>query len=150
MHFIEIIIIAVVLAFIFAKWQEKVTRKEDTTPAPAPAEKGQEVRRVLTLDGTTAFQGPLGFVKSFGIPPTDVSDMRYFSSANASLDSFPERVRDCLARTYQSGFARGLEIPAMLDGSRTLAADEALYFALVQRPKVPPFVVAFVDKLRAK
>lgn len=148
MLYIQIIIIAVVIAYIFAKWQEKMSRGP-AQPA-TPAEPSQEVRRVLTLDGTTAFQGSVGFVKSFGIPPSDVSDLRYFSAANASLDSLPERVRECLARSYQGGFARGLEVPAMLDGSRALAADEALYFALVQRPKVPPFIVAFVDKLRSK
>jgi hypothetical protein len=139
MLYIQIIIIAVVIAYIFAKWQEKVSRSP--APASASAEPSQEVRRVLTLDGTTAFQGSVGFVKSFGIPPSDVSDLRYFSAANASLDSLPERVRECLARSYQGGFARGLEVPAMLDGSRALAADEALYFALVQRPKVPPLVL---------
>jgi len=148
MLYIQIIIIAVVIAYVFAKWQEKMARTQ--AQPTAPVEQSQEVRRVLTLDGTIAFQGPVGFVKAFGIPPSDVSDLRYFSAANASLDSLPERVRECLARSYQSGFARGLEVPAMLDGSRALAADEALYFALVQRPKVPPFIVAFVDKLRSK
>jgi hypothetical protein len=154
MLFLEILIIAVALAFVFAKIQEKANSKPaaaaaaaSTAAAPAP---GQEVRRVLTIDGTTPFQGHIGFVKSFGIPPGEVSDLRYFSAANASLDALPDRVRDCLTRSYAGGFARGLEIPAMLEGGRTLAADEALYFALVQRPRMPAFVVAFVDKMRSK
>lgn len=152
MLYITIIIVAVALAYFLAKLQEKMSaRAVAQTPAKAEAEApAQEVRKVLTIDGTEPFKGHIGFVKSFGIPPAEVSDLRFFSGPDVSLNSLPHRVRDCLNIAYNAGSIRGVEVPALVEGDRNLAPDEALYFALVQNTRMPPFVVAFIDKLRSK
>ena len=152
---LETLIIAVVIAFVLAKVHQRYALKKEKAsqapvqaPSSADAAPREVVRRVLAIDGTEPFKGQVEFVRAFGIAPSEVSDLRYFQAREARLETLPSRVRDCLAISYREGLGRGLEVPAMLEQGRVLGSDEALYFALVQRPRVPAVIMAFVDKVR--
>lgn len=159
---VEALIIAIVVAVALTVWARTRTKNtvvsdkqgaadmrtpqagaEQITAAANPA-----VRRVLKLEETEPFEGSLGFLKGFGINPSSVGDLRLFRGTGLGLDSFPERVRKCLTTSYQAGLGRGLEVPALLTGTRPLASDEAVYFALVERPQSAGAIVTFIDKVR--
>lgn len=147
---IEIIVIAAALVFLAAKLQGKSNEGEKGTPSEtlrsqeeAPKE---VVRRVLTIEGTEPFKGTASFIKGFGLSPAEVSDVRFFSQEGTSVEGLPPRVQDCLKISYQEGLGRGLEVAGLAQGQRALLKGEALYFALIQRPQIPGFIVAFVAK----
>lgn len=159
---VEALIIAIVVAVALTVWargrtkNNQVSDKQGAAESRMPhasadqnsAQASQVVRRVLKLEETEPFEGSLGFLKGFGINPSAVGDLRIFRGSGLGLDSFPERVRKCLTTSYQAGLGRGLEVPALLAGNRTLASDEAVYFALVERPQSAGAIVTFIDKVR--
>ncbi|MCU0805528.1 MAG: hypothetical protein MUF79_10635 [Burkholderiales bacterium] len=93
--------------------------------------------------------GSNGFVKGFGIDPTALKDLSVYRRGGA--ERFPVSMAAILSDLYDGGHAVGDAIMELIHHGRPLAADEGVYFALVQaHENAEPRVVAFVDRLRAR
>lgn len=131
----------------------KANKAQGSQVVVAAAEAGEDTtatRMVLRIEGTQPVEGGTGFVKAYGLNPSEVLDVRMYARRGAS-DSFgglPPRVRDCVVASYEQGFARGLEISEFVQGTRPLEAAEALYFALITPPQSRSVIVAFVGKAK--
>lgn len=143
------IIIAIVLGIaVVQKHRTAALPSNNSAGTSGAAPASPPVRRVLHIEGTEPFSGSAGFVKSFGISPENVQDLRFFRAANASLDLLPVKVRDCLQVAYRQGTSRGTEVPSMVEKGRPLGPDEAVFFALTSTGGDTSTVFAFVDRMR--
>jgi hypothetical protein len=89
-----------------------------------------------------------GFVKGFGLDPATVKDLSVYRGAS---DGFSVAMAAILSDLYDGGHAVGDTIMELIHHGRRLAADEGVYFALVQaHENAEPRVVAFVDRLRVR
>jgi len=88
-----------------------------------------------------------GFVKGFGIDPASLKDLSVYRGS----ERFPVSMAAIISELYDAGYAVGDAIMELIHHGRPLAADEGVYFALVQaHDNAEPRVVAFVDRLRAR
>jgi hypothetical protein len=85
-----------------------------------------------------------GCVRGFGVDPDAVHDLRIYAHCGP-LASFPPPLALLLHALHAESCVLGAEAAALLFRGRLLAADEALYFALVGTPPAPR-VIAFVDR----
>ena len=140
----EVLVVAaaVIIAMVLLR---RPADKVAAAASPAEDPPRQAIARVLKVEGTVEVPGSRSFVKTFGLTPREVIDLRVFKGA-ASLLSLPPMVAKCLAKTYAEGTARGLDVAQLVNAERALAADEGLYFALVARGRGQDSVVSFVAK----
>lgn len=147
---LETIIILVAGIWLFTKFTDKSRKASPTQPAKAPvaaAAGPAPVIRVLNIEGALPYGGALDFLKSFGLNPREVRDVR-FVAGPATLQALSGRVRGCLAQCFEEGNSRGPGVPGLLWRNESLAEGQGVYFALVEKPGVGPRIVAFVDTLR--
>ncbi len=146
---LETIIILVAGFWLYTKMTEskKSSTAPKTAPIGAPAQEPARVIRVLNIEGTQAFSGAPGFIRSFGLNPQELRDLK-FVAGPATLEALAPRVQGCLQQCYVDGNTRGPEVPGLLHRQEALPEGQGLYFALLERPGAPPKVVTFVDKLR--
>ncbi len=147
---VESLVIIIALLWVASKVSESAQKqraKQGGAPAAAHSAPAQEVQRALRIDGTVPFEGDRGFIKSFGINPKEVRALNLF--AGPSVNGLPERVRGCLRRCFEDGTTRGPEVAGIATGRDSLLEGQGVYFALVEKPRTAPFIVAFVDKVKA-
>lgn len=139
-----------VATFFLIKKGIESSAKEELALEQAQAAAKEEIKAVpvLTIENTESFRGPRGFVKSFGIQPSYVADLKFFKGENQLLEQLPAKVRRCLEISYKEGSCRGPEVPGILCRNEPLEAGKALYFALMDYGKNNIEVVCFVDKVR--
>ena len=156
---LEWLCLVAVMAYIASKLQPRDFERARNqwgfrmpgTSAAASAQPAVAVRVVprLTIAGT---ERPTlrsnGFVKGFGIDPATVKDLSVYCGAS---ERFPVSMAAILSDLYDAGHAVGDQIMELIHHGRPLAADEGVYFALVQaHENAEPRVVAFVDRLRTR
>ena len=134
---LEALLVAIGVALLFA-WNRRAQR-----PAPPQAAAPLRIARELNVEGTEAFKGSRSIVKTFGLNPQEVLDVRR-APGEASLETLPERVRECLTKVHIQGHARGQEVAQLAAGQRPIKANEALYFALVRFGQRQDEIVAFI------
>lgn len=83
-------------------------------------------------------------VRAAGLDLRTLHDLRVYEHDGA-LDGFPTHLIALLFHLYRNGAVRGCDAMALLFHGRALAADEAVYFALVDVPPEPS-VVAFIGR----
>ena len=155
---LEWLCLIAVMAFIATKLQPRDFERARSqwgfrfpgAAAQAPGTGGAQPRVVpkLMIAGTErpALRSN-GFVKGFGIDPAALKDLSVYSGAS---ERFPVSMAAILSDLYDAGHAVGDTIMELIHHGRPLAADEGVYFALVQpHENAEPRVVAFVDRLRA-
>lgn len=151
---LETIIILVAGIWLFTKFSEKNKRTSSASARPAVAAAAANsggpapVIRVLNIEGAAPYSGAVDFLRSFGLNPKDVRDVR-FVAGPATLDALSDRARGCLKQCYEEGNSRGPEVPGLLCRNEGLQEGQGVYFALIEKPGVGPRIVTFVDKLRA-
>jgi len=152
---LETIIILVAGIWLFTKFAEKNKRTPSASARPAAAavsaaNSGQAapVIRVLNIEGAAPYRGAVDFLRSFGLNPKEVRDVR-FVAGPATLEAMSDRARGCLKQCYEEGNSRGPEVPGLLRRNEGLQEGQGVYFALIEKPGVGPRIVTFVDKLRA-
>lgn len=156
---LEWLCLVAVMAFIASKLQPRDFERARSQwgfrlpgmPAAASSAPAVPARVVpkLTIAGTErpALRSN-GFVKGFGIDPTTLKDLSVYRGAS---ERFPVAMAAILSDLYDAGHAVGDRIMELIRHGRPLAADEGVYFALVQaHENAEPRVVAFVDRLRAR
>ncbi|MCX7893742.1 MAG: hypothetical protein N2544_15420 [Burkholderiales bacterium] len=153
---LEWLCLVAVMAFVATRLQPRGLQRarEDLAAriAPArPAAASAPVRVVprLTIAGTERPRlASTGFVKGFGIEPASLKDLSVYRGA---AERFPVAIAAILSDLHEAGQAVGDAVMEVIHHHRPLAADEGVYFALVQaHENAEPRVVAFVDRLRAR
>lgn len=149
---IESLVIIVALLWVASRLSDSVQKQRmkqsGAQPRATAAPVATEVVRVLRIEGTNSFEGDRGFVKSFGINPKDVRALHLFTGP-CSFGALPERVRGCLRKCFEDGTTRGPEVAGLASGRDTLPQGQGLFFALLEKPRSAPYIVAFVDKVKA-
>lgn len=162
---IELIIICVVIAILFAKADKARAqkaapiRKQEQAVAPTGTGTPASVRetaaaakppRKLVIDGTEPFPlSKAGFFSGFGVPTTRLCDARCFTGVGG-IDEFPAAVALAVRSLYEEGTAMGAEVMRVAHHGRKLGPGEALYFGLTrhagQNEEYTMF--AFLDRAR--
>jgi hypothetical protein len=115
------------------------------TPALSTPSGGTDAGAGLSIADTERPLLPTGgFVRTFGLDPREVRDVRLYARPGP-LESFPLPLVAVLLERYGEGCALGAETRALICDGRLLAPDEALYFVLVAAGKESR-VVAFIGK----
>jgi len=152
---LELICLIAVMAFIAFKLQPHHFEKarddwglNQRAAASATVLAAARVAPKLAIAGTEQpASGSRGFVKSFGLDPASVKDLRVFRGD--AFGSLPAALSAMVSELHARGSAVGGEIMALIHHGRALAQSEAIYFALVQpAEQAEPRVVAFVDRVR--
>jgi hypothetical protein len=150
---IELLLILIVLVYLASKIDKRHFEQASSqaglrsTADECKPETAPRPTLRLAIEGT---QRPClrstKFVKSFGVNPQSVQDIRVYAHFGA-LEHFPSAIVTLLQDLYQSGTAVGSEMMELLFHGRALKEGEAIYFALIEAAPEPR-VVAFVDRLR--
>ena len=151
----ELIVIAAVMVFIVSRLDahhfEEAKSQWGLGAGPAQAQrlmKPVNARPHLRIAGTqTAPGNSFKFVKGFGLQPERLADLRVYAGLGR-FDAFPESIRALLGELHAAGCAVGNGIVDVMFHDRELAANEAIYFALVENG-ADSHVVAYVDRMRA-
>jgi hypothetical protein len=114
---------------------------------PSAAEAPRYTMQLAIAGTQRADLGHRKFVKSFGMNPQAVHDLRTFSHSGDAAE-VPATIRSALLELHDRGCALGSDVMGLLFHGRGLKASEAIYFALlVGKPE--PRIVAFIDQQRA-
>jgi hypothetical protein len=151
----ELIVIAAVMVFIVSRLDahhfEEAKSHWGLGTAPVQIQrlmKPVELGPHLRIAGTeTAPGNSFKFVKGFGLRAESLADLRVYAGLGR-YDAFPESVRTLLGELHEAGCAVGTDIMEIMFHDRELAANEAVYFALVENDD-ETHVVAYVDRMRA-
>lgn len=150
MSFLESIFLLVALFYVMNKLSSQL--KDASAPPQEPGAVSGQAQPVevkpsysLRIEGAEQVRGSIGFVKSVGLIPDEIEDLK-FVKGPVSFKELPTRAKDCVASAYEQGNFRGMEVGGLLHRDEPIPANQSLYFALVTKRNHPPYVVAFVDK----
>jgi hypothetical protein len=137
---LELLLLFGVVAYLVSK---APLGAENAAPGAPPRATDAGAPLQLSIADT---QRPLlpagGFVRTFGLDPREVRDLRMYARPGP-LESFPLAVVAVLLEVYGAGRAIGAETMALIFNGRPLAPGEALYFVLVAA-RTESRVVAFI------
>lgn len=137
---LELLLLFGVVAFLVS--QASLGAEYPTPGTPPPATDAGAALRLSIADTQRPLLPAGGFVRTFGLDPREVRDLRMYARPGP-LETFPLPVVAVLLDLYSAGSALGAETMALIVNGRPLAPGEALYFVLVAAGKESR-VVAFI------